>query len=116
MKTDNRQLERSLAAARKSFGESSEQALYRWGVQIARELAGATQAFGKGKKTKDIQNKAIYLDAMNVCRMVESRPSLKTPQACYEWIEQHRTRGRRRTVKLPIEQKKPLHPQSCKRH
>ena len=110
MKTDNRQLERSLAAASKSFGESSEQALYRWGVQISRELAGATQAFGKGKKTKDIQNKAIYLDAMNVCRMVESRPSLKTPQECYEWIEQHRSRGRRRTVKLPIEQRKTVTP------
>jgi len=110
MKTDNRQLERSLATARKAFGESSEQALYRWGVQVARELAGVTQAYGKNKKTNDIQQKAIYMDAMNVCRLVESRPSLKTPQECYEWIEQHRTRGRRRTVKLPIEQRKTVTP------
>lgn len=106
MKTDERQLERSLAAASKAFGESTEQSLYRWGVQIARDLAGATQAFGKGKKTKDIQNKAIYFDALNVCRIVQDRPSLKTPQECFEWIERHRTRRRRRTAELPMDQKK----------
>lgn len=106
MKTDERELERSLATARKAFGESSEQALYRWGVQIARDLAGATQAFGKGKNTQDIQGRAIFLDAMNVCRIVQDKPSLKTPQECFEWIERHRTRKRKRTVKLPVDQKR----------
>lgn len=106
MKVDNATLEKSLAKARKAFGESTDQALYRWGVQIARELAGVTQAYGKGKKTKDVQRKAIYMDAMNVCRLVESRPQLKNASQCFEWIEKHRTRSRKRTVKLSDSEKK----------
>lgn len=105
MKVDEKQLERSLVKARKAFGESTEQATYRWGVQIARQLAGSTQAFGRGKKAQDVQINAIYADAFRVLRLVENRPQIKTPQECYEWIERHRTRSRRRTVILPEQQR-----------
>ena len=106
MKVDTATLEKSLTRARKAFGESTDQALYRWGVQVARDLAGATQAFGKGKKTKDLQRKAIYKDAMNVCLLVTSGGELKSGQQCYDWIEKNRTRKRRRTNTLGDAQKK----------
>ena len=106
MKVDMATLERSLTKARKGFGESSEQAIYRWGVQVARELAGVTQAFGKGKKSNDIQRKAIYMDAFNVVKITQGRPSIKNAKDCEEWIQRHRTRAGRRTVVLPENAKK----------
>lgn len=106
MKVDNATLEKSLAKARKAFGESTEQALYRWGVQVARELAGVTQAYGKSKTLRDKQSKAIYMDAMNVCRLVTSNPQLKNASQCFEWIERHRTRKRRRTARISEQEKK----------
>ena len=106
MKVDMATLERSLAKSRKAFGESSEQAIYRWGVQTARELAGVTQAYGKNKNLQVVQWKAIYFDALNVLRIVQSRPTITDPKQCFEWIERHRTRKGRRTAKLPDNMKK----------
>ena len=106
MKVDTATLEKSLTRARKAFGESTDQALYRWGVQVARELAGVTQAYGKNKSLRDVQSKAIYKDAMNVCRLVTSNPQLKNGQQCFEWIERHRTRKRRRTPVISEQEKK----------
>jgi len=99
-------LEKNLSKARKGFGESSEQAIYRWGVQVARELAGVTQAYGKNKSKQQQQEKAIYYDALNVLRIVRTRPAITDPKQCYEWIERHRTRKGRRTAILPDPMKK----------
>jgi hypothetical protein len=106
MKVDEKQLMRTLAKSRKQFGESSEQAVYRWGVQISRELAGSTQAFGKGKKAQGIQEAAIWKDAFKVCKLVEKNGELKSPADAYNWIEQNRVRARRRTSFLPENERK----------
>lgn len=106
MKVDEKQLMRSLVKTRKQFGESSEQAVFRWGVQIARELAGSTQAFGKGEKSQKIQEGAIWKDAFKVCRLVEHGGQLKSPADAFNWIEQNRTRARKRTAFLEEKKRK----------
>jgi hypothetical protein len=50
---DMARLQRSLRSAALRFGESSKQAVIRWGVQTSREMAVETQAWGKsGTKKK----------------------------------------------------------------
>ena len=110
-------LQRSLKSAAKNFGESSKQAVVRWGIQTAREMAVETQAWGKSK-TKGIQEGAIFADALNVFLVIDARnpvaqkrkaqrkKELVTPEDINAWIEINRTRRRGRTAVLPVEEKK----------
>lgn len=107
MKADQKMLEKSLKKASKAFGESTEQSTFRWGVQIARDLAAYTQAFGRGAKAQQIQIGAIWKDAMNVCRKIGSSeiPQLKNDDEIIRWINQNRTRKNKRTAVLPPNQR-----------
>lgn len=119
-------LERSLKRLAKDFGDTSAQAVIRWGVGTCRELAVETQVWGK-TKTRDKQIGAITSDAYNVLLVVESIKSsgrgyritnqgktyhaqahkiLADEKQVNEWIEINRTRRRARTAKLPIEERK----------
>ena len=52
---DQKKLEASLKKASARFGDSTNQAVVRWGVQTARQLAVVTQAFGQtGTKKKQV--------------------------------------------------------------
>lgn len=117
-------LERSLKKASSAFGDSTKQAVARWSVQCARELAVSTQVYGK-TGTKKKQDFAIEADARRVIFPVDTaKPSktgrtvrytwqgksgnwpqsrfLKDESAVNEWIEMNRTRRRSRTAKLPF--------------
>ena len=53
MDVDMKQLTAKLEKASKKLGEANKNAVARWGVQICRELAVSTQAYGKtGTKKK----------------------------------------------------------------
>lgn len=82
-KIDMRKLERSLKRLAKDMGETNAQAICRWGVQTAREMAVETQVWGKsardsqkidgkgvGPKLKQVG--AIIGDAYNVLLVVDS--------------------------------------------
>lgn len=110
-----RKLERSLKRAAKGFGESSQQAVVRWGVQTARELAVATQVYGIGGARKKQAN-AIEA-GMNAVLFImparsfnrrrrsgDKRPMLDSPEAINKWVESQRGK-RGRTNPLPISEK-----------
>jgi hypothetical protein len=105
---DQQKLAASLKKASQDFGDSTDQSVLRWGVSIARELAGATQAFGRGKKAYSTQLGAIISDMQKVVKIAQ--PSAKVnfpdPQSLIAFVETKRTRQRRRTITLP-ENKKP---------
>ena len=129
---DQAKLERSLKRFAKDFGETNAQAVCRWGVQVCRELAVETQAWGKSPGTwltgEKGQLNAIRADAHNVCLVAESMRAtgkgfrctskegriyyashadvLNSPQEVNDWIEINRTRRRARTARL--------HPKDCK--
>lgn len=125
-KIDRPKLERSLKKAAKAFGDSSAQAVIRWGVSVCRDLAVQTQAWGNGKRTrpspgappdpssKDVQMMAIRKDALSVIKTTKGRVTanrkmgLLTPQAVNDWIELNRTGRHGRTPKkgLPKDQRK----------
>lgn len=121
---DMARLERSLRRASSAFGDTTQQAVTRWAVQVGREMAVSTQAYGKSN-TKQKQQFAIEADARNVIFPVKilrtsssgqsvryefngrrgSWPSgrvLRDEGAVNDWIEMHRTRRRARTSKLPF--------------
>lgn len=119
---DRQQLERSLRRAARGFGESSAQAVTRWGVQVGRELAFSTQAYGKrkggkpkssykpGEKIEDKQINSLMAGAMNVLLIVPrvgatNRRGLHSSGAVNNWIESNRGR-RGRTGKLPLDQRR----------
>ena len=66
---DRGKLESSLKKAAKNFGDSNKQAIARWGVQTARQLAIVTQAFGQ-TGTKKIQVNAIWRSWINCIEIV----------------------------------------------
>lgn len=123
-----RKLEQSLKKYAKKFGETSAQAVVRWGVQTCRELAVETQVWGK-TKTRDKQIGAITKDAYNVLLVVDklekasrgggfratnqgksyhvkSDNVLADAEQVNWWIEINRTRRRSRTAVLPSTEKK----------
>jgi hypothetical protein len=112
---DMPKLQRSLRSAAKGFGESSKQAVVRWGVQTARELAFETQAWGR-TKTRGKQEGAILADALNVLVVMDGKRfrkstkrrkrELVTVEEINDWIEVNRTRRGGRTAKLPIEERR----------
>lgn len=125
---DTKTFEQSVLKYAKAIGDTTEQAVVRWGVQASRELAIVTAKFGgrgKGdasaKAAKDFQIAAIRQDALNVILAVDS--AVKTPKsykvtnqgktyyvsdrkfltsadAVNQWIRINRTARHRRTAKL----------------
>ena len=117
-KIDRPKLERSLKSAAKKFGETTKQAVVRWGVSTCRDLAVQTQVWGTSK-TRVKQEGAILSDALNC---IYTRPNvgasnkrgLFTPQDVNDWIEINRTRRRARVAKLPISEKRVCTPEVLK--
>ena len=131
-KMDMKKLERSLKSAARNFGDSSKQAVLRWGVSAARDLAIQTQVFGQTKTSKKgsaatgsagsstintsfakgLQENAIVGDALKVVRIAppnsRERDLLTSSEAVNSWIDQHRTRRRKRTITLHIRDRKPV--------
>lgn len=129
---DMPKLERSLKSAAKKFGDSNKQAVVRWGVSVARDLALQTQVWGKTKTSKKgeastgsagentidtsfakgLQENAMVGDALKVVRITRSnsreRNLLTSSDAVNEWIEINRTRRRGRTARLHISDRKPV--------
>lgn len=68
---NRRELEASLRKYAKQFGENNAQAIARWGIQTARELAFETQVWGRSK-TKAKQEAAIMADAYQVFLVVDT--------------------------------------------
>lgn len=123
---DQARLERSLKRFAKDFGDTNAQAIARWGVQTCRELAAATQVWGRSK-TRGIQEGAIFGDSLNVLLVVDRLTStgkgyradnqgktyyasrdkvLLDAQSVNDWIELNRTRRRGRTAVLPVQERK----------
>lgn len=67
---DRKKLEESLQKASARFGDSTKQAVARWGVQSARQLAIVTQAFGQSG-TKKIQVNAIWSSWIKCIEIVQ---------------------------------------------
>ena len=106
----------------RTYGETQEQAIMRWGVQAGRDLAKYTQVFGNKPK---VHKKAMFHDANNVIFIYEGRskktklgyqvekkgkkfyvPStrfLSNESEVLEWIEQNRKGKNNRTKRLPID-------------
>jgi len=105
---DHKLLEKNLKKASKAFGDSTAQSTFRWGVQIARDLSGATQAFGRGKKAQELQILAIWNDALKVINRVPDgkKATLTNAQMVITWIDQNRTKKGKRTRILPDSEKK----------
>lgn len=121
-KIDRPKLERSLKKAAKGFGESSAQAVTRWGVQVGRELAFDAQAYGKrkggrvkasykpGEKILDPQINSLMAGAMNVLLIVPkvgplNKKGLRSADEVNAWIESNRGKHGH-TKKLPLEKRK----------
>jgi len=115
-------LERSLKKAAKAFGETSAQAVIRWGVSVCRDLAVQTQVFGKrkggrpkssykpGEKIEDKQINSLMAGAMNVLLIVPkvgaaNAKGLRSAGEVNNWIESNRGK-RGRTPKLPLDQRR----------
>jgi hypothetical protein len=132
-KFDQKKLERSLKNFAAKYGETQAQAVVRWSVQTCRELAMETQVWGK-VRTKAKQEGKIIKDALNVVLVVdnilkrkdgngyyslnqgefqswENSRVLKSADQVRNWIEIHRTRRNRNTIKIPWIEKK-----VCSRH
>jgi hypothetical protein len=131
---DMQKLNRSIERYAKQFGDSTAQATIRWGVQAARELAVSTAVFGgrgggkfSASGAKKRQMDAIWMDALQVILAVDSatrtpsgykitnqgktyyvpeRKFLTSEAQVNQWIRINRTRRRRRTPKMPVEERK----------
>lgn len=118
---DRQKLERSLKKYAGIFGDTSAQAVARWGVQTAKEMAFETQVWGKNKNgskgkngatqwAKGAQEGAIVGDALKVISIVDrigrDKKGLASPEAVNEWIDKNRTRRNRRTATLPISERR----------
>lgn len=111
---DMGELKRSLDSASRRFGDTTRQAVARWGVQTARELAVETRIFGKAaSKTRKPQqehialgvNAAVYaVSARDFKRTAKDR-RLSSPGEIDAWIERNRrSRGHVRKLR-PAEKK-----------
>ena len=125
-KFDEAAMLRKLKKTAKGFGESQKQAVKRWGVHTCRQLAKYTQPFGgSGSKLK----RAMFKDGSNVIfthdkaakktgsgyKVISSNGKpfyvsadryLNSVTDVTRWINQNRVSSKKRTRKLPIEQKK----------
>ena len=129
-KVDMKKLEASLQRYAKRFGDTTAQAVTRWGVSTCRELANETQAVRTdGKTPYQIQRLAIIFDAYNVLMVVDSLKKNKTGSGYTAtnqgksyfvsskkvllseaqirwWVEINRTRRRARTAELDKKDRK----------
>lgn len=111
---DRAKLERSLKRASKAFGDTSAQAIARWGVGTCRELAKDTQVFGNTAKSKKKQEDAMLADALKVIRVTNAQykprrgkaNQLRSIEEVMDWIEINRTARHGRTAKLETFEKK----------
>jgi hypothetical protein len=133
---DMGKFERDLQKLSKQFGEDSSQAVTRWGVQVARELAKDTFARGKkkerGSEEKGVtprkqQEGAMIKDGLNVLLVVDrasatrsgykvtnqgksyyvqARQFLTDTNQINTWISQNRAGRRKRTRKLAVQDKR----------
>lgn len=125
-----KKLEASLQRYAKRFGDTTAQAVTRWGVGTCRQLSMETQAVKKdGKTPYQIQRLAIIFDAYNVLMVVDSLKKNKTGSGYTAtnqgksyfvsskkvllsesqirwWIEIHRTKRRARTAELDKKDRK----------
>lgn len=108
-KIDRQKLQRSLKRFSKEFGDSSAQAVCRWGVQTCRELAKETQVFGQNSEAKKKQWNSIEAGARTIVNIVGKISGKKarvitSVAELSAWIDQNRgTRGRTKSV--PISQR-----------
>lgn len=108
-KIDSKKLERDLEKYARMVNETGEDAVARWGVQLCRELARQTQAWGMNSRKR--QESAIYQDALNVVMTDDTlggntRKGLYSASEVNDWIELNRTRRRARTAKLSYADKR----------
>jgi hypothetical protein len=125
-KFDMPKLERSLKRYAKDFGDTTAQAVLRWDIQVNRELAIETQAWGKSGTLKK-QSAAMETGALQVILVVESLQSsgkgfrvtnqgktyhaqshkvLSDSNQVNAWIEENRTGSRGYTKRLPVEERR----------
>lgn len=111
----------------KSYGESQEQAVKRWGVQTCRDLAKYTQVFGskpgmhkktmlkdgsnvifthKGKAKATRTGKGYSFEINGRHSYASNDRYLRSEDEVIRWINQNRTAANRRTIKLPPAQRK----------
>jgi hypothetical protein len=103
MEFDRRKLQSSLKKYSKMFGDNTGQAVTRWGVQVGRELALATQVFGKSK-TRKRQMIAMRNDALKVVGIQDDpkrKVDLNTPEEIIAFINSNRKNKHKRVRKLP---------------
>ena len=111
-KLDLAKLTSGLEKYSKQVGETGRDATARWSVQLCRELARQTQAWGTDRaKSYEKQVNAIYKDFLNILIVVPyARPNnkryLSSHTAILEWLELNRTRRRARTPSLQHSEKK----------
>lgn len=109
-KYDMQALERSLKKAAGAFGETSAQAVIRWGVSVCRDLAVQTQAFGQ-TKTKVKQENSITAGARSVVVIVprvgaSNKKGLRTSNEVNAWIESTRGQNGRTPKNMPFSERK----------
>lgn len=125
-KFDEKSMRRKLKNLAKSYGDSQEQMIKRWGVQTCRDMAKYTQVFGNKPK---VHKMAMMKDAVNVIYTYKGRAkqtgkgvrvTARNGQMIYfagdrvlsneaevlRWIEQNRKGKNSRTKRLAIDQKK----------
>jgi hypothetical protein len=110
-KFDIQKLEKSLKKTAKQFGDTTAQAVTRWGIQVCRELAVSTQVYGKSK-TRDKQINSIYAGGYAVCLVKDTgrvsgrnKRGLFSPEEVNKWIDENKGKNGR-TKKLPHSERK----------
>ena len=129
-------LERDLQKFSKQFGDNSSQAVTRWGVAVAKELAKDTYARGKKKQRGSVekgvtplkqQEGAMIKDGLNVLLVVDRatptrsgykvenqgktyyvqrKQYINDSSEINTWIDQNRKGRRKRTRKLAVQDKR----------
>lgn len=106
---DMPKMERSLRHFAKDFGETSAQAVVRWGVQTSRELAFESLPFGiKASANKKTHKEAIERDLGRVTMVDDIRARrkdslvIRTPELLSKWLDSNKSGYKNRTKKIPI--------------
>lgn len=81
MEIDTSELAVQLDILARKMGESEENAVARWGVATARELATKTQVRGNTKAARVKQNTAIETDARKACSRTKNKEILRRLRA-----------------------------------
>ena len=133
---DEASMIKKLKKLAKNYGNTQDQAIKRWGVQASRELAKFSVPVARGSKqsgdkisASSSAKVAMWKDASNVIiehkgaakksrggsfivningknRYIKQSDYLADVASATRWINQHRTRSNKRTVKLPLYDRK----------